>query len=119
MKNITPSKAVFCGKCDFGDDVQAFGHEQCRYSPVYRMAVSALGDKTVLEPVRGHHQEQKVVDSGDGDTDMRGFGGRVLYHRHVCRPYVQIHACSLLDHSFRFGDTRYSGRRLLHAGIGQ
>ena len=62
---------VFCGRdsvfhseCHIGDHVQEYGHVQRGYRHVYRTSLSAVDGQASLEPFRGHHQDQEMVDTG-------------------------------------------------------
>ena len=80
------------------------------------MALPALGHQTVLEPVRGHHTHQEMVDRDYTVHYRSGFRG------HCPDPAAgllrgDVAGCILADR-ICLCHARHSGGRILHAGSG-
>ena len=103
------SHAVFCGRTSVcgsddhrGDHVQEDGYLQYRYRTLHRMALSALGDQTLLESVCRFGQDQALVDRYDAADHCH----RLCLHR-LCHTHLIIlpaHPGSLLAGGLHFGN---------------
>ena len=89
---------LFCGRNPLRyrehirvDYVQTARTLQCGRSPVHQLALLAMGYQTVLEPVRGHHKNQKMVGPRHAKPHRDGLGGRRFLHSALVLPAE--HAC--------------------------
>ena len=55
---------LFCGRCTVFHceqyiccDVQEYGYAQRNAFSLYQHALSSMGDKTIMEPIRGYHRK--------------------------------------------------------------
>ena len=53
---------IFHSQQYIGSHVQEHGHAERSACIIYQHALSSMGDQTAVEPVRGHHQDQEMVD---------------------------------------------------------
>ena len=81
------SHALLCGGYSLRDgnghrrdDVQTFGHVECRRSPLYQLALSALGHQAHLESPGRLVQEEALVDCRHAVLRRRGFSRSGFYH---------------------------------------
>ena len=93
--------------------LQAVGAEQCRYHLLYLLALPALGDQALVEPVCRRGEDQALVDPHDGGAHRSRLWWSGLHHPHL----VLASGLALLF----LGDgllkcyPRHRRRRFLHA----
>ena len=76
-KSLFCQRLTLCGRDDgVGDHVQAPGYIQYGHRAIYELVVLALGDQAILESIRGHSQDQEVLDHRDATIDRRRPGRR-------------------------------------------
>ena len=76
-KSLFCQRLTLCCRHDgIGRHVQATGHIQYGHRPVHELVVSALGDQAILESIRGHSQDQEVLDHRNATVNRRRPGRR-------------------------------------------
>ena len=62
--------AIFHSEQYFGGNVQEYGHAERNVGSLYKPFISSVGHQTPLEPIRGYHSQQALVDRVDAVVDV-------------------------------------------------